>query len=498
MLTFQKFQEEHGKELHFSSWAMEENHLSQLPSIRAILDLDRLEQITPDELTVAVAPGVEEPTAETRPASGPPKGTTETRPPPRKPVTIADPMLLGHTKGVSAQPMTLAAPELTRHAAFLGGSGSGKTTLALSVIEQLLLRGVPAILIDRKGDLAGYAREVFWTGILQDEELEARRRALAAILDVALFTPGHPHGRPLSIALAPDGLADMEEVDREEAAACAAWALGDMLGYRTTSKDKTLRAILLQAFQVLGSVKTDGRVDLQSVIDLVSEQDPALVAAVGKLDTRLFRQIEQDAETLKLTTTQLFSTSGEPLDVDLLLGKTRLSIISTKFLRDESQALFWVAQLLLAIGRWSARNPKDHLQAVVMFDEADLYLPAMRQPATKAPMENLLKRSRSAGLGVMLATQSPGDLDYRCRDNIRTWFLGRIKEPTALAKLKPMVENAPGDLLAKLPDQSTGEFCVIGEKKAQPFRAARSALDAEQIPEEELLSLARARLAGAK
>jgi hypothetical protein len=274
-----------------------------------------------------------------------------------------------------------------------------------------------------------------------------------------------------------------------------------MLGYnKTTSKDKTLRAILLQAFQVLALLKTEGRIDLQAIIDLVGDEDPALVSAVGKLDTKLFRQIVQDVETLKITTTHLFSTAGEPLDMDLLWGtgaharpgRTRLSIVSTKFFRDESQVLFWVAQLLLSITRWSAKNPKDHLQAAVMFDEADMYLPALRQPATKAPMENLLKRSRSAGLGVLLATQSPGDLDYRCRDNIRTWFLGRIKEQTALSKLKPMVEGAPGgDVLSKLPNHETGEFYVVGEKKGVSFRAQRSMLDIEQIADEELILLAR-------
>jgi Cdc6-like AAA superfamily ATPase len=500
MLTFQSFQRAHSGEPHFQAWAMAENHLSQLPSIRAMLDLDRLEGEVPD-------PPVPVPT--------PPRQAPE---PPARPnvatvgavkvaaVPLEDAMIVGTTKGLSSQPITLTTAEMTRHTAFLGGSGSGKTTLALNVVEQLLLRGVPVILVDRKGDLAGYARETFWSAAILDPELDARRLALREKVDVALFTPGHPHGRPLSIALAPDGLWDMGEVDREEASACAASALADMLGYKMTSKDKTLRAILLQAFQVLASLKTEGRIDLQAVIDLVSEEDPALVSAVGKLDTKLFRQLVQDAETLKITTTQLFSSTGEPLDVDLLLGtgaharpgRAQLSIISTKFLRDESQVLFWVAQLLLAISRWSAKNPKDRLQAVVMFDEADMYLPALRQPATKAPMENLLKRSRSAGLGVMLATQSPGDLDYRCRDNVRTWFLGRIKEQTALLKVRPMLEGAPGDVLSRLPSQETGEFCVVGEKKVSPFRARRSVLETEQIADDELIALARETLVGSR
>ena len=136
--------------------------------------------------------------------------------------------------------------------------------------------------------------------------------------------------------------------------------------------------------------------------------------------------------------------------------------------------------------------------AVVLFDEADLYLPAVRQPATKEPMENLLKRARSAGLSLLLATQSPGDFDYKCRDNIRSWLVGQVKEETALRKLKPMFSevrrefpgrkakaaeinisavrtghawaeaNMPGDLpfrVARM-DATTGKILIEGNKAA--------------------------------
>src|ERR671929_1621730 len=96
-----------------------------------------------------------------------------------------------------------------------------------------------------------------------------------------------------------------------------------------------------------------------------------------------------------------------------------------------------------AIGRWMGQHSGPRLQAVFLFDEADLYLPAVRQPATKGPMESLLRRARSAGVGLFLATQSPGDFDYRCRDQVLTWLVGRVKEPVAIAKLKPMLEARP-------------------------------------------------------
>jgi hypothetical protein len=87
-----------------------------------------------------------------------------------------------------------------------------------------------------------------------------------------------------------------------------------------------------------------------------------------------------------------------------------------------------VSQSLFELSRWASKSPSPHLQAVVLFDEADMYLPTKSKPACKEPMGSLLKRARSAGLGVMLATQSPGDFDYKCRENINTWFHGEIKE----------------------------------------------------------------------
>src|SRR5207244_2256736 len=143
--------------------------------------------------------------------------------------------------------------------------------------------------------------------------------------------------------------------------------------------------------------------------------------------------------------------ASEALDVDALFGrgdrgrpgKTRLSVINTQFLGDQAAVDFWLAQFLIALDRWANKNPSaDRLQAVLLFDEADQYLPATRQPATKAPMENLLRRARSKGVGLFLATQSPGDLDYKCRDQIRIWLVGRVKEKVAIDKLRPMLEAA--------------------------------------------------------
>ena len=167
-------------------------------------------------------------------------------------------------------------------------------------------------------------------------------------------------------------------------------------------------------------------------------------------------------------------------------------MISTKFLRDMAAVEFWIAQFLVAVERWMSRNPSDRLQGVLLFDEADIYLPATRQPATKSPMENLLKRARSAGLGMLLATQSPGDFDYKCRENIRAWFLGRIKEDTALRKLKAAFDSR-ADLVNRLGGQETGEFILVRDGQPTPLNADRSVLDTRQLTEDRILELARRR-----
>ena len=128
---------------------------------------------------------------------------------------------------------------------------------------------------------------------------------------------------------------------------------------------------------------------------------------------------------------------------------------------------------------------------MLLLDEADLYLPATSKPATKEPMENLLKRARSAGLGLFLATQSPGDLDYKCRDNIGTWVLGRIKEAPALSKLKPMLSGTGEDVLSRLPALVPGQFCLVRNGRVERIRGRPSLIAPVQVPEERILEIAR-------
>ena len=270
-----------------------------------------------------------------------------------------------------------------------------------------------------------------------------------------------------------------------------------MMGHKLKGTDPKL-AILAKAIEVLAS--QPGRdVTVDGLRRLVEDRDEALVLAVDGFDAKHYKKLGEDLHSLAMTRKRLLSTAAEPLDIDALLGrgpdacpgKTRLSIVNTQFLGDPAAVEFWVAQLLLALDRWRARNPSKQLQAVFLFDEADAYLPAIRQPATKGPMEGLLRRARSAGVGLFLATQSPGDLDYKCRDQIRTWLIGRVKEQVAIGKLKPMLEAGRVDAAAKLPGQGTGQFYLVREREVAAVQSEPSLIPTAQVPEDRVLELAR-------
>jgi hypothetical protein len=111
-------------------------------------------------------------------------------------------------------------------------------------------------------------------------------------------------------------------------------------------------------------------------------------------------------------------------------------------------------------------------------------------------MENLLKRARSAGLGVFLSTQNPGDFDYKFRENIGTWFVGQIKEKNSITKMQPMLADCRIDIASKLPSQTPGQFYLIRSAHPTPIQSPRSLLAPLQLPETEILALSRPSVTG--
>lgn len=531
MMTVREFHAHHRNDPGFAAWFENAKLLSNLISIIQLLRLDLLGRGLPkagdaksgktalaDAVDTTLAPLEPETDVTSVEVTGAPFGSAFGDKP-AEPLPANDDdlplsvildengnngmsIIAGRETGARTKPISLNRNVLKRHAAVLGGSGSGKTTLALCLIEQLLLRGIPAVLIDRKGDLCSYANPDVWRA--NDNEFTERRgerEKLADAIDVAVYTPGRASGRPISITLLPNGINELPEHEQQLLANMSAAALGDMLHLKNSATHQKQSGTLSVALRILGS-RHSREVTLADLIGLLEDEDPELTDLTQRMDPsgRIRRDLVAQLDSLRHRNSVLFEGGGEPLRMDSLLGlgpfarqgRTRLSIIYTGFLGDNENILFWVSQFLSEALRFCQRNPNDELQAVVMFDEADLYIPANSKPATAEPLQSLLKRARSAGLGIMLATQSPGDLDYKSRDQITSWFIGRVREDTALRKLKAAFQSESGlDPAAVLPGQTVGEFHLVQEGLVRSMKAQRSLIEAEQVPFDRIEQLSR-------
>jgi GTPase SAR1 family protein len=502
MSAFRAFHGKAGNQTNFATWQKESKPLSTLPAIEKILGLRDLLSQLPKASAETAAPPPPPPAgiAMLIPAAAP--VSPPAPPPPNPPTpspTAMGPLPLGKRRGMDPSPVTIDPQILTQHAAFLGGTGSGKTTAALRLIEHLLLQGIPAVLVDPKGDLCRYADPEAWDEPLEDPELRDLRARVRECIDVQLFTPGNSSGRPLAIPVVPRGIATLPSDERERAARTAANALGGMLFSKVTNATAPLVAILQKAIEIFAN-QPEGEFTLRDVHRLIREKDESLTLAVDGLPHKHFTKLGESLTTIMIQRRDLLGLDGgETLSLDVLLGKgshnrpgkTRLSIVNTQALTGDADKAFWLAQFASAIDSWGAKHPSKTLQAVFLFDEADKLLPATKQPPTKQPMEDLLRRARSKGIGIFLGSQSPGDFDYKCRDQIRMWLIGRIGQQRSREKVRQLLEPAGVDAHAKLPHLPTGHFFLADEKTATPIVVDRNVIPTENVPENRIGSLAR-------
>ena len=216
--------------------------------------------------------------------------------------TYGSSILSGREIGNRGRPVTLNKSVLKRHAAFLGGSGSGKTTLALSLIEQLLLRGIPAVLIDRKGDLASYANPDVWrSNENETPERRAEREKLADAIDVAVYTPGRSSGRPISITLLPTGINELPDHEQQLLANLSAAALGEMLHLKNSATHQKQSGVLAVALRILGSL-SNSEVTLADLIHLLEDEHPELTDQTQRMDPsgKLRRDLVAQLDSLRL------------------------------------------------------------------------------------------------------------------------------------------------------------------------------------------------------
>ncbi len=378
-------------------------------------------------------------------------------------------------------PVLYDSRDLVTHAVCVGMTGSGKTGLCLALLEEAALDGIPAIILDPKGDLGNLLltfpdlraedfkpwvnpeeaqRKGLDVDAFAEEQAEAWRRGLAAWgegperiralrdkVDLAIYTPGSSSGIPVN-ALAsfdpPD--TDNPEAIAERVQTTAASLLG--LLKLDTDPVKSREYILLSAL-ITHEWQSGHTLDLPTLIERI--QNPPF-AKVGVLDLETFYPAKDRFAFVMAINSMLASPGfaawrqGEPLDAGRFLytaeGKPRLAIFSIAHLGDEER-MFFVSLLLNEVVSWTrAQSGTTSLRAIVYMDEIFGYLPPTANPPSKLPMLTLLKQARAFGVGVVLATQNPVDLDYKALSNAGTWFIGRLQTERDKARVLDGLQGA--------------------------------------------------------
>jgi Ca2+-binding RTX toxin-like protein len=190
----------------------------------------------------------------------------------------------------------------------------------------------------------------------------------------------------------------------------------------------------------------------------------------------------------------VFSSGAEPLTAATLLrptapGRVPLAIIHTGSLGDGPRLHSWMAQLIAAVNRDLASRASTTLQALLVVDGADLFLPGdSGKTSSKEPLQDLLERAGAAGLGLVLTSRHPGELDYRRCASIETWFLGKIDEQT-LGRMKPLFEQRP--LGRRNPSKlESGRFVMLGGGNARDVERGSALIQIQPLEAAELKLLA--------
>lgn len=355
----------------------------------------------------------------------------------------------------------------TTHAAIIGMTGSGKTGLGVGIIEEAALDNIPSIIIDPKGDMGNlcfvdsdfsskafkpwvedeaiskekdvtaYAEEIsaMWKEGIESWGQSTQRVAKLQAVPKTIYTPGSSAGVAINV------MSSLEAPPAE--------VMEDSDTFTSYLKSTTVSLLSLvgidadplesKEYMLLAQIITKSWINYESI---------GIESLIGKIIKPSFKKIgvlpldafyPQDAR-FKLATkfnSLLASPSfslwlqGDSMDIQKLLydedGKAKIAIFSISHLND-NERMFFVTLLLNKYISWMRRQSgTSALKTILYMDEIYGFFPPTKNPPSKEPMLLLLKQARAFGVGVVLSTQNPVDLDYKGLSNIGTWFIGRLQ-----------------------------------------------------------------------
>ncbi|MCG3657761.1 ATP-binding protein [Aliarcobacter butzleri] len=365
-------------------------------------------------------------------------------------------------------PLVYKNKDLLTHAAIIGMTGSGKTGLGISLLEEAAIDNIPSIIIDPKGDMtnllltfpslqgsdfepwieeqdasnnglsvkefAQNTANLWKNGLERDFQNASRIEKFKNSADFTVYTPGSDAG--VQISILSSFKAPNKEVieDNDLLVSLVNSTVSSILSLIEEKSDTTSKESILISSIFMNYFKENKDLTLEELITLIVTP-PFSKIGVFDLET-FFAQSERLKLALKLNNiiaNPSFKTwiEGETLDISNLLydetGKAKVSIFSIAHLND-SQRMFFVTLLLNQMVAWMRRQEgTTSLKALLYMDEIFGYFPPNSNPPSKQPMLTLLKQARSFGIGIILSTQNPVDIDYKGLANIGTWFIGRLQ-----------------------------------------------------------------------
>ncbi|HEX9617710.1 MAG TPA: DUF87 domain-containing protein [Anaerolineales bacterium] len=394
------------------------------------------------------------------------------------------------------EPLVYDPDDLTTHAVVVGMTGSGKTGLCIDILEEAALKGIPALMIDPKGDItntllhfpdlapqdfepwvnadqarregksieqvASEAAASWRDGLAQWGIGPERLLALQQSADFAIYTPGSDAGIPVNIltSLAAPSISweGNREVLREKISGTVTALLG-LVGMADVDPVRSREHILLSnIFEHAWSQGQD--LDLGELI--LQTQNPPF-SKLGVFDVNTFFP-EKDRFTLAMLLNNILAApafevwlEGQPLDIPGLLytpdGRPRHSVFFIAHLGD-SERMFFVTLLFSAVETWMrSQTGTGTLRSILYFDEIYGYLPPVANPPSKLPMLRMLKMARAFGVGLVLVTQNPVDLDYKGLSNAGSWFVGKLQTDQDKQRLLDGLEGASPGLDRRSYDQ---------------------------------------------
>lgn len=352
------------------------------------------------------------------------------------------------------EPFLYKNHDLTTHAMIVGMSGSGKTGLGLSLLEEACIDSIPSIIIDPKGDLANLALSFSSTQDFMDFEncdesragellnslktgLESSFQSLERVelvkkgANVRVFTPKSSVGLGISVL---SSLSVPTGLDDESLQSYILGLTQNILALISLSASSSEReSVLIQ--NILHALYESGQ-----SFDLATLTQSIITPPFSKIGVLSLESFYPANERKKLATrlnsllaNPSFSAwmRGQSLDIASLLfdssGKAQANIFSIAHLSDDER-MFFTTTLLNALLSWMRQNDgSSALRAIFYMDEIYGYFPPNANPPSKEPMMTLLKQARAFGLGCVLSTQNPADIDYKGLGNISTWFVGRLQ-----------------------------------------------------------------------